>query len=338
MKITSVLFASAASLIAFSTANAADAIVAAEPEAVEYVRVCDAFGTGFFYIPGTETCLKVGGYARFQVDVNRGTPANNRTSDWDAMSRGQLQFDARTETELGALRSFIDLRGDADTSTSATVNIYQAFIELGGLRLGIFDNWWDAGLNGETDDIASFTRGNAIRYTYEGSGFAAGLAVEELEGISISGTTNVDNNVGLSGMLGFTAGAVSATLLGGYDFDREDGAIRGIVTAAVGPGTLGLGAVWSSGPNAYFSEGDWAISGSYSVKVTDKLTLTPGVQYSDNIAMVSVGPETDQWRYGLTIDYAITSGLAAKISVQHQNRNNGGDDSTSGFFRLDRSF
>ena len=24
---------------------------------VEYVRVCDAFGTGFFYIPGTETCV-----------------------------------------------------------------------------------------------------------------------------------------------------------------------------------------------------------------------------------------------------------------------------------------
>src|SRR5690606_35246293 len=116
-----------ASLIAFSTANAADAIVAAEPEAVEYVRVCDAFGTGFFYIPGTETCLKVGGYARFQVDVNRGTGfgtgTNNRTSDWDAMSRGQINFDARTETELGALRSFIDLRGDADNSSSAGVNI-----------------------------------------------------------------------------------------------------------------------------------------------------------------------------------------------------------------------
>jgi hypothetical protein len=24
---------------------------------VEYVRVCDAYGTGYFYIPGTETCV-----------------------------------------------------------------------------------------------------------------------------------------------------------------------------------------------------------------------------------------------------------------------------------------
>lgn len=29
----------------------------AKAEPVEYVRVCDAFGTGWFYIPGSETCL-----------------------------------------------------------------------------------------------------------------------------------------------------------------------------------------------------------------------------------------------------------------------------------------
>ncbi len=29
---------------------------------VEYVKVCDAFGTGYFYIPGTETCLKASAF------------------------------------------------------------------------------------------------------------------------------------------------------------------------------------------------------------------------------------------------------------------------------------
>jgi len=28
---------------------------------IEYVRICDAYGAGFFYIPGTETCLRIGG-------------------------------------------------------------------------------------------------------------------------------------------------------------------------------------------------------------------------------------------------------------------------------------
>ncbi|MDF1776208.1 MAG: porin, partial [Rhizobiaceae bacterium] len=65
MNIKSLLLGSAAALFAVSGASAADAIIAAEPEPVEYVRVCDAFGAGYFYIPGTETCLKLSGFLRY---------------------------------------------------------------------------------------------------------------------------------------------------------------------------------------------------------------------------------------------------------------------------------
>ena len=54
MNIKSLLLGSAAGMVAVSGAQAADAIVYAEPEPVEYVRVCDVYGAGFFYIPGTE--------------------------------------------------------------------------------------------------------------------------------------------------------------------------------------------------------------------------------------------------------------------------------------------
>src|ERR1700761_3806984 len=64
MNIKSLLLGSAAALAAVSGAHAADAIVAAEPEPLEYVRICDAYGAGYFYIPGTETCLKIGGKVR----------------------------------------------------------------------------------------------------------------------------------------------------------------------------------------------------------------------------------------------------------------------------------
>jgi len=44
---------------------------------VEYVRICDAFGTGFYYIPGTETCLQIGGRvdygSYFSPSVETGT-------------------------------------------------------------------------------------------------------------------------------------------------------------------------------------------------------------------------------------------------------------------------
>src|SRR5262245_57752793 len=67
MNIKSLLLGSAAALVAVSGARAADAVVAPEPEPVEYVRVCDVYGTSFYYIPGTEICLKVGGYLRYDM-------------------------------------------------------------------------------------------------------------------------------------------------------------------------------------------------------------------------------------------------------------------------------
>ena len=98
MNIKSLLLGSAAALAVVSGAQAADAIVAAEPEPMEYVRVCDAFGTGFFYIPGTETCLKIGGFVRFQTSFGPeiggdNTNAESGNSDWDSFTRFDVTFD-----------------------------------------------------------------------------------------------------------------------------------------------------------------------------------------------------------------------------------------------------
>jgi Porin subfamily len=52
MNIKSLLLGSAAALVAVSGARAADAVVIAEPEPVEYVRVCDVYGTSYYYTNG----------------------------------------------------------------------------------------------------------------------------------------------------------------------------------------------------------------------------------------------------------------------------------------------
>ncbi|TGV48410.1 porin, partial [bacterium M00.F.Ca.ET.141.01.1.1] len=65
----SLLLGSAAALIAVSGARAADAVTVAEPEPAEYVKICDVYGAGYFYIPGTETCLRIGGYVRYDIGV-----------------------------------------------------------------------------------------------------------------------------------------------------------------------------------------------------------------------------------------------------------------------------
>jgi Porin subfamily len=117
--VKSLILGSAAGLIAMSGAQAADLPVKAK--AVEYVRICSLYGAGFFYIPGTDTCIKLGGYLRIDTTFNGSIydqPAwsgdlgqQNRYRDYfAARSRMALTVDTRTATEYGVVRTF----GQAD--------------------------------------------------------------------------------------------------------------------------------------------------------------------------------------------------------------------------------
>ena len=45
---------------------------ACKGSAGQYVKICSLYGDGFYYIPGTDTCLKMGGYLRVQAEYNMG--------------------------------------------------------------------------------------------------------------------------------------------------------------------------------------------------------------------------------------------------------------------------
>ncbi|MBW9114591.1 porin [Rhizobium cauense] len=346
MNINMMLMSSAAALAAFSSAQAADAIVAAEPEAVEYVRVCDAYGSGYFYIPGTETCLKISGYIRFQTNggpnasatIGNGTTVANN-SDWDAYTRGQVQFTAKSDTEYGPLTGVIVYQLNADNASSQLAKLDSAYIDVAGFRAGLFYSWWDDGLSGETDDIGSkVTLHNSIRYQYEADNFYAGISVDELEDGYYS-TGERPNNVGVAIGIGGKAGAFGYQITAGYDVDNEEGAVRAMGTVAIGPGNLGLAGIYSSAPNSYYQAAEWVVAGEYAFKATDKLKITPGFQYYGNYGIVAgdFNDDNDAWKVGLTADYQIADNIYAKATVNYLDPDTG-NDVTTGFFRLQRAF
>jgi Porin subfamily len=113
--VKSLILGSAAGLLAMSGAQAADLPVKAK--AVEYVRICSLYGAGFFYIPGTDTCIKLGGYLRVDSTFNGGVydqpfysgdgGQGNRFADRiNSRSRMALTVDTRTATEYGVVRTF----------------------------------------------------------------------------------------------------------------------------------------------------------------------------------------------------------------------------------------
>ena len=348
MNIKSLLIGSAAAFAAVSGAQAADAIVAAEPEPMEYVRVCDAFGTGYFYIPGTETCLKIGGYVRFETDFGRSEDRfGYGASDWNAWTRARLTIDAKSDTELGTLTGFIALQAQAGNpavvtrntptnSGSTTDNAYidEAYIELGGFRVGTFLNWWDSDMIGETETASNATRFTSVRYVYDGGTFRAGLAVDEIPDTYYNTGVLAHNDVGVSGMVAATLGGVNFELLGAYDNAAEEGAVRAWLTADVGPGTFELMGLYASGNNIYYNYSEWSVAVDYSFKATEKLAITPGFQYFSDVSFVD---GRDQWRVGVTFDYEVVENLAVKATVNYRDDDSTGD-AVTGFLRLERSF
>ncbi|HMF50406.1 MAG TPA: porin, partial [Candidatus Saccharimonadales bacterium] len=129
--VKSLILGSAAGFIAMGGAQAADLPVKAK--AVEYVRVCSLYGAGFFFIPGTDTCIKLGGYMRIDTTFNGGIydqPAwsgdlgvgNRYRNDFASRSRMALTVDTRTATEYGVVRTFLQGDFQFDNLGSNTTN------------------------------------------------------------------------------------------------------------------------------------------------------------------------------------------------------------------------
>lgn len=331
------LIGSAAAIACASASRAADAIVTSEPEPVEYIRVCDAYGTGYFAIPGTETCLRISGYVRVQERFGRD---ESEPSDWSFWSRAQVTLSSKSDTEWGTLTGVITLRQEAENSSEFAPTLDEGYIDIAGLRAGMFYSWWDDDPSGETDVVASNeTNHNSIRYQYEGDVVTAGVSLDELEDEYDTKPGEGPNDLGIAAQVSFKSGIYSGYLLGGYDTDTAEGAIRAIVYADLGPGQLGLYGVWASGANYYYEESEWTVGAQYVYQATDKLMFIPGAQYFEKVELDADGDGFsggNAWTAGVTVNYKIVENLATRLSLQYHNQED--DDQVEGFLRFQRDF
>jgi hypothetical protein len=321
MNIKSLLLGSAAALAAVSGARAADAVVVAEPEPMEYVRICDVYGAGYYYIPGTETCLKIGGYVRYQIDFD------DDDDGWRKLARAELTFTAKSETEYGTLTGHIDLRGNVysgrltpavlDTDgdgefddgydNSGSVLVQHAWISLGGLQFGMSDTLWDGDLSGENDS-AGGDRLHFIRYNWVGgNGVSVSVGLEEEN-------YNTDYIPNVAAKVAIEQGWGSVALFAAYDDDDEvagaddEFGLKAIATfKATEQLTLEAMAIYNSGPSFYSNGYDWSLAGWAKFQVNDKLAIGAGGQYLSDLH----GTSLDDWNVGAVIDYTIVQNLDA---------------------------
>jgi hypothetical protein len=165
--VKSLLLGTAAGLATVAGAHAAELPVKAAP--VQYVKICSLYGDGFYYIPGTDICLKVGGYVRGETFYNYGANGTNGPfqggaagasnpqgngagfrdrsdgGDFIMRTRAYAWFDSRQQTEYGTLRSYLQIgvNYDSPNATSAGFNANRAFIQFAGFTIGTAQSFYD---------------------------------------------------------------------------------------------------------------------------------------------------------------------------------------------------
>jgi hypothetical protein len=218
-----ILLGSAASLLSFAAAQAAD-LPSKKSAPVEYVKVCSAYGSGFFFIPGTDTCLRVGG--RVRADYSYVTPKDqfsgvnaanvatvNKAKDganalgWEA--RGRITFDARTRTSFGTVQTAAGIRMARTTgvvgvdygasSTGAGSTLEYAYVRFAGFTFGASrDNYaFMPSLTYGAGHWGSFANGaKQLAYTATfGGGISATIALQDHLDTTVGGVNGAGGTV-----------------------------------------------------------------------------------------------------------------------------------------------
>ena len=344
MNIKSLLLGSAAALVAATGARAADAIVIAEPEPMEYVRICDMYGAGFFYIPGTETCLKIGGYMRYEMRYDSRDVPLVRDYTFNKFARFQLNVDARNETEWGTLRSYAEGRFDWNSLTGNSAYLNQGFIEIqqsmGTLRIGKTDTAYARFLGygsefGPFDGAYAFNNSGEVSYTFNGgNGFSAILAVVE------RGTGEFEPAV--EGGVNFAQGWGSIGAMVAYDTPAEEWGAKVVARGNLGMVSLGAHVFYASAPGTIYSvdgASEWSVLAHAKVAATDKLAVQASVQWFD--AQYAI--YDDYWQVAGGLDWRPISGFRVMPEIRYTSELDIGgvaiaDDRWEATIRFQRSF
>ena len=225
MKLKTLLLGSAAAFAVVGGAQAADLSVA---EPVEYVKACEAFGAGFFYLPGSDTCLQITGHAEFDANFHTnsflysGSPSNHSAS-WDFQTSGGVYFDAKSMTDVGVLEGNFGIKGTYDGAGNSTVYLDGAYVKLGALKAGHFGSTFnpstdyndvDFGISNPTK--SSLADSNHLELSFKAGGVGLALGIEDPRE---SFGSNLPTNYSLpliDGNITFGGSNVSAFISGGF--------------------------------------------------------------------------------------------------------------------------
>ena len=248
----------------------------ARAQPVEYVRICDAYGSGFYYIPGTETCLKIG------------DRATQRDSNPLAMSNANAQFLAY----LGSANAY-SFGSDYDTT-----------IFFGRAALGFrLPNQFRVQLDLQGEKSGSYCAGCGTGSHLAGAIHLNWNPVSNIDFGLFGGFADVNPTFfapsSTFGFVGVEARYFTKNWMVGGQLGRLD------LRSGTGAGTM---------TDAWFAEAraQVSIGGLFNAPQLQNLGIRATYGYaSGKVAATSIGAESTQW--SLSLNYKFTPTLSAYV-------------------------
>ncbi len=145
------LLGSAAVIVAVAGAQAAD-LPSKKAAPATYVKICYASGAGFYTIPGTDTCVKLGGYFRGEYQHTPGKDIYAVTGNSIGLKQGGALSTAQTNANTAASAAF--------TASGASGSFTAIYVAAGGSA-----GTWYMGGNAANTAVTNSTI-TAAGYTY----------------------------------------------------------------------------------------------------------------------------------------------------------------------------
>ncbi|MFM2280185.1 MAG: hypothetical protein RLZZ444_2416, partial [Pseudomonadota bacterium] len=293
----------------------------------------DAYGTGFFYIPGTETCLKIGGQFRYEKSVFEDTPLYDHTI-YSHHSRARLHVEAKNDSEWGTVYSWLRLEGDQYDNGDNALKYYYYF-GIGGLEFGSFDNPWTRffGYGGMTDwgGDYGYQSKQYISYTATFGSASAWISLDnDANQMDFDGLPHDNHKYipDVSGAVSATFGAYTAYAGLGYDESLDSLAVKAKISGSAGIFSFTALALYSDdAANRYFLYDGFSVLAGVSAKVTDSITLAKDFQYWDN----------GDWMLIADVVWSVAPGFSVLVEGAYKDYDAGGN-MHMGMVRFERSF
>ena len=265
--ILSLVSSTAVLLVAgLTSAQAADPVAAivAPPEPASAVQVCDTYGAGYFFIPGTETCIKLSGQVAVSVGYDHAYDASYSAVE------ARMDIDTKADSEFGAIGTKFRLssRANLDFYTIGLNPVRDEGIELAYITAGPFFAGYKESLvdtdvlYGDALDVGSNFNSTTIGFLADnlGGGLYAGFAAEDRD----------RNFAGLGGI-----GGLSGLETRNYDHNSPD------LTGRFGVAGQPWGSLDLSG--GYATEtGDYLVKATADLKAFDKASFRLSAGYVDS--------------------------------------------------------